>query len=251
MLKQELYKLGLKGKEADTYLAALQLGFSSVQDLAEQTGFNRTSVYGYIKNLISRGLIRTQEKTGKVYYVAESPTRLIELHEKEEKELKKKKEMLDDLLPQLESLYNLAKDKPEVKFFEHDKDEVALQKMRDHLLTIRGEEVYNLFSYNHFRKYTSKKHIAGILKNFKRMKALYISDQKIVDRIFHEFTADGRLIFKHLPASKFDFRVEISVFNEHVCISRGPDTLLIKDRFFANTFVLLFKALWELAEDFD
>ena len=45
MLNLELRKLGLKEKEVSVYLAALELGFTSVQNIAKHAGLSRPTVY--------------------------------------------------------------------------------------------------------------------------------------------------------------------------------------------------------------
>ena len=68
-LAQELLAIGLSDKEADVYLAALQLGYSSVQEISQKANINRTTAYTHIKNLISRGLLNATEKNGKIFYL--------------------------------------------------------------------------------------------------------------------------------------------------------------------------------------
>ena len=76
MVQKELINLGLTAKEADVYLATLQIGFATVQKIASKAEINRTTTYTHIRNLISRGLISTMEKNGKQYFVAEKPDKL-------------------------------------------------------------------------------------------------------------------------------------------------------------------------------
>ena len=131
--------LGLNDKEAEIYLAALHLGYCSVSEIADRANINRTSAYTHIKNLIAKGLLSTCEKMGKVFLVAARPEKLQHLYEIQEREIQRKRNLLNDLLPQLESIYSIAKDKPSVKFFEH-RDDASLKNLRQEILAHRDRK---------------------------------------------------------------------------------------------------------------
>ena len=79
MLEKELQQLGLSDKEAKTYLASLELGPVSVQEIAKKSGLKRPTVYFAIEQLIKMGLMSSFEKGKKRYFSAESPERLVSL----------------------------------------------------------------------------------------------------------------------------------------------------------------------------
>ena len=115
MVVNELLNLGLSQKEAEVYLANLQLGLATAQKIAEKAEINRTTAYATIKNLITRGLINTVDKAGKQYFVAEKPEKLKYFYEQQERELQRRKETIDKIMPELESLYNFTANRSFVK----------------------------------------------------------------------------------------------------------------------------------------
>jgi len=248
MLTQELTRFGLNDKEADVYISTLQLGYASAQEIAAKSGINRTTAYTHIKNLISRGLINAVERMGKIYYVAENPNKLQQLHEQQEKEVLRKKELLDQLMPELESIYNIAKDKPAVKFFNFANQE-DLNEMRSEIQYLRAQNIYNLFNYEEQKDYINKQHLNNLLESVERFKAIYIAKNKILDRKLHHFKEHEKFFIKYLPVDRFGLLCEILIADHSVLISREKDALLIKDQLFSQTLVLLFRALWDLAED--
>ena len=248
-LTQELLTFGLSNKEADVYLSAMQLGLSSVQEIAEKAGLNRTTTYGYIKGLISRGLMSVVESRGRLSYTATKPEQLKTLTEQQEQQLRRRREALDGLLPQLESIYNLAKDKPSVQFFDHHPDN--LKKLRDEIVNLRSDEVYNLYNYEKFHEYTNRKHIQGILDSVQSFKAIYIAKSKILDPRIRAFQEHEKFKLKFLPEDRFGFLCEVLITDDRVYIARDKDSLIIKDRLFTQTLALLFNALWGLAERFE
>jgi len=126
-LKNTLKELSFSEKESEVYLAMLELGAASVQDIAKKAGVNRSTTYVMIESLKRRGLISTYEKGKKLFFVAENPKNLNMLLQDEMADLKAKQTRLNGALPQLEAIYNVREDKPNVRFFE---GEQALTQMR-------------------------------------------------------------------------------------------------------------------------
>ncbi len=249
-LSQELLAIGLTNKEAEVYLATLQLGYASVIEISNKANVNRTTAYTHIKNLITRGLINGVEKGGKVYYLAEKPDKLKYLYEQQEKEIRRKREMLDKILPKLESIYNVAKGKPEVRYYSYN-NENNLQNIRQEIVDLRAREVYNIFNYSLYKNYINKKHIESILDSCGNFKAIYIAPNRIVDNRLRQFQNNETFKLRFLSSSKFDFLSEILVASDNVYIAGQGDLLVIKDSLFSQTLALLFEAMWGMAENFD
>jgi sugar-specific transcriptional regulator TrmB len=79
-MKEEILKsLGLSDKEIKIYLANLQLGSSLVQKIANFAGLNRTSAYDLLKSLEQKGFVSHTIQSGKRFYQAAQPTKLIDM----------------------------------------------------------------------------------------------------------------------------------------------------------------------------
>lgn len=246
-LTQELLSIGLENKEADVYLSALQLGYSTVQEIAIKSGVNRTTAYTHIKNLIGRGLMSAVEKNGKVFYVAERPEKLKFIYEQKENEIKRRRETLEKIMPELESIYNLAKDKPSVRFYKYDIPE-DLAAVRREIEELRADEVYNIFNYEEFHDYINKAHIRNLIDATSKFRALYIGKNKVIDLRVRPFMDEDKFKLRFLPEAKFGFLCEVLVARDMVYIAGNSDWLVIKDKLFAHTLTLLFQALWGIAE---
>ncbi len=248
MLTQELLSIGLSNKEAEVYLSALQLGYSSVQEIAAKSSINRTTAYTHIKNLIGRGLLSAVEKNGKVYYVAERPDKLQYIYEQQEKEVKRRREMLQKIMPQLESIYNLAQDRPSVRYYNYT-DKNDLELIRREIEELRADEIYNIFNQDLFADYINRLHVQNILDSVKKFKVLYISKNKIIDRRVQPLVQDEKFRLKFLPEAKFNFLSEVLIANQNVYIAGNGAWMIISDKLFSQTLTLLFHALWGIAED--
>ena len=109
-LESALIGFGLTPKQAKVYLAALQLGTSSVQQIAEKARIERTNAYDAIQALIDRRLLSITTIGKKRLFVAEAPEMLASV-------LEEKAAQLEAALPELRALYNASPTKPKVQFY--------------------------------------------------------------------------------------------------------------------------------------
>ncbi|MBM3205103.1 helix-turn-helix domain-containing protein [Candidatus Uhrbacteria bacterium] len=116
-IKRSLAECGLSQKEASVYLAMLELGEASVQDIAEKAGVNRSTTYLMIESLQRRGLVSQFEDGAKTQLVAENPERLIASVVDELAGVEAKKQKLHEALPHLLAMFRSG-DKPIVRYFE-------------------------------------------------------------------------------------------------------------------------------------
>src|SRR3989338_6704635 len=102
MRRQALINIGLSGNEADIYLALLELGPSLVSRIVEKTGINRTNIYDRLSRLIDRGLVAYVIKNNRKCFYSAEPKRLIRYLEEKEEQIKKEKQDVERILPELE-----------------------------------------------------------------------------------------------------------------------------------------------------
>lgn len=107
----ELINAGLSENEAKVYLAALELGETSVYRLAKKSGVKRTTTYLAVETLKEKGLMSSYLSNNIAVCYAESPKKLASI-------LEKKKEALDKVMPELLAFNNLIDKKPKIKYFE-------------------------------------------------------------------------------------------------------------------------------------
>lgn len=112
----ELKNIGLSDNEAKVYLAMLELGPAPVLEIAAKASINRPTAYFQIESLKKMGLVSSQNKGAKQLFLAESPDQLEFIINRETKLIEQKKTELSKVLPELKTLYNLAEDKPLVRF---------------------------------------------------------------------------------------------------------------------------------------
>lgn len=108
---QLLREIGLSYKEAELYLASLELGPSTVLGLSRATTIHRTLVYEKLESLIQKGLFMTVVKGKRKLYQAVNPDELLNY-------LKERERNLKEALPLLKAEMSRGADKPQLRFYE-------------------------------------------------------------------------------------------------------------------------------------
>lgn len=110
--------MGLSDKEAAVYLAILELGSGTVQQIARKSGVARATTYLVLDALLEMGLVTKFEEENTTTFVAESPRYLEVVMDEKEQELQKSRQVLVDFLPKLEAFIRTEDDRPVVRYFD-------------------------------------------------------------------------------------------------------------------------------------
>ena len=111
ILEKYLQQLGLSEKESKVYIATLQLGSGSVQEIAQKAGIKRPTTYIIIDELVEKGLVSKNLSAKNTIFTAEGPENLGNL-------LEQKKYALSSALPLLKNIYKEESNKPSIKIYE-------------------------------------------------------------------------------------------------------------------------------------
>lgn len=111
MIKDELIEIGLAENEAKTYLAALELGETTIARIAKKSGVKRTTTYLAVETLKEKGFLSELQKRKKTFFYAEDPRILQE-------KVEERKKAIERIIPQLLSITNLIDKKPKITFYE-------------------------------------------------------------------------------------------------------------------------------------
>lgn len=110
-LENDLKQFGLEEKEAKVYLAALELGPTTIQNLTQKSAIKRSTVYEMVKKLEKSGLISESIKGKRKVYIASEPEKL-------KRSISEKEKLLKEILPELKSLSNVGFVKPKITYYE-------------------------------------------------------------------------------------------------------------------------------------
>lgn len=153
-MRERLAALGIEDKEQRFYLAALELGEASVNEVALRAGVSRTSGYDLLERLESRGLLRqTGSVRGVRHIVAEDPNVLI-------RDFERTRMMLDDLVPELRSIYNGSFNRPRTRLYEGKE---GIERALWETLECRSKVLYGVLSMHELREVPGLQWMAGFI----------------------------------------------------------------------------------------
>src|SRR3989344_897021 len=120
-IEKSIEKLGLSDKEAKVYMAALEIGETTVTELAKKAILKRATVHLAISSLIMLGLLSETKKGKKRVISPVHPRRLLEL-------AKFRANQIEDHFSDLLAIYNSPKEKPKIQVFEGEEGVRSLYK---------------------------------------------------------------------------------------------------------------------------
>lgn len=135
-LKKALQEFNLSANQAKVYLACLQLGPESVQQIANKAKLNRVTVYGIIHELIQRGFVHEDTIKNKRKFAAYPPMKLYDIVSREHEQLEHKKESLKTLIPELKALNKIQAAQTNIIYYE---GEEGLKNWSSDALETKGE----------------------------------------------------------------------------------------------------------------
>lgn len=137
-----LKNFGLSEKEIAVYLALVELGPSSVREIAAKSKVNRGTSYDILKSLIGIGIVSYYNKESKQYFVAEQPEKLLSAIDQKKEDLEEVRKNVEDSLPLIKTLFEKQGGKPAVKLYEGAK---GIKLILEDVLAC-GEKEYYLYS---------------------------------------------------------------------------------------------------------
>ncbi len=241
---RELINLGFSNSEARVWQAALELGDADVASLARIAGMPRTSIYGTLETLISKGLLNFYVKKRRRYYVPVPPERLIA-------EFSAKEEAARKILPLLRAAMRKQSAAPQITLhegvggiqtvFRH------IIETKQHFLAITSLDDFDAIANRHFRKFVEERvshHLRVRLitnrsdgaKKYAQRDAIELRETRVVPETFRFHTANY-------------------VFGDYVAMlslrQTPPFAVLIHDGDIAETHRMYFELLWERAQKLD
>jgi len=235
-INNTLQSLGIDAKQAQVYLACLELGSGTIAEVAKKSGIKRTSIYNFLDEMKQKGLVSEITEKGKTILVAEDPNNLVT-------KTHRQYETMKSALPELMGIFNLPGNKPKVKFYQGEEGVLAVYN--EMLKT--GETVYGFSDYE--KMFESVKNVNlwvvptarvkkkikfyNIAKNGPRGREIKLHD--------YEQLRETKLV------DKVDFETDINIFGNKVGMISFRQPLacvVVEDSAIAQTLRSVWKAWW-------
>jgi sugar-specific transcriptional regulator TrmB len=239
-LETQLAEIGISGKLYSAYMASLELGEASVNQIATRASLERTTAYNVIERLQQEGLVIVLDRDGKRIVTPQDPQAMLRRAEE-------RRRALSDLMPQLRSLYNSSRVKPEIRFYE---GEEGVATVLWDTLTARSKMLRGILSmaellespgFEKMERYIVERVRKGIV-----LKALR-SSAKDTDSIWSG--PDALREVRHAP-EHIILAMTSYIYDDKVAIissKREDYGMIIQSQDFANLHAAMFDGLWAIS----
>lgn len=234
-IKHILQKLGFSKNESDVYLAAMELGVSSVQEISKKANIKRTTVYSVIDYLIEKGLVSKTSIKNKTCFLVEPPHKLMNLVSNVYEELRKQ-------MPELEAIYNAKPRKPKIMFYEGKE---AVQNVYDDTLREKPNEILEWNTNKYFERFPEQTYI-------KKRVELNIKARRMAEEgsVWHKKNKqrDKQELAETiiLPKNKFNLDIEVNIYNDKVAFLNYAENIsvIIESKPIANAMKQVYELSW-------
>jgi len=251
---QNLVRIGLSENEALVYEILLSMSRAGVAVLLRKAPtIKRGNMYNIIYSLIEKGLVTEAEEEGKKVFLAESPSRLLDLAEKQEAEYREGKAAIELTIPTLLSTFNLGRGKPNVRYFE------GLDGMKKVI-----EDSVNDNPQKNLRTYTD---VAGYMRYLRDWNVKVYAPRRLREKVFERaiipnhpdalkymegYTANAVTEILFIPHEQFKFVGEVNIYNNKVSFVTFSDVshigVLIESKEIYETLAASFDLAWKYAK---
>ncbi len=240
-MKDLLKQLGFTEKEANVYLALLELGNQPASTVAKKTGYPKSTVLFLFDHLVKQGYVRKSNR-GRVQYFYADPA---DLRKAKEKQLEEERKVLEKAAPLLEEFKSPFSSEPKVTFYEG----VGGCKKAYFLLLESTTEILEFGAHgdlaDKFGERFMDEFIAARVKNKIPLKAISKKDA------IHKKL--GKLDKKHLREMKFydnskgNLYSSIAIFEDKVLLLnlyQDAFAILIQNKEVAETLKTIHQLQW-------
>lgn len=239
-LSKILKDFGLVENEAKAYVACLELGQATVQEIGKKSGVKRTTVYIALDGLKEKGLASQTKKNKKTFFAVENPEGLLVLSQRRASALK-------EILPELKALNNIAGAKPKVRFYEGREGYLAVY---ENILNDKPKELLAIASYDdlchhldpEYEESWTKRRIANGIK----LRWLDFKTKSVVEKAIEG--ERGLREVRFLPDG-FRFTSSMFIYNDKIVIMSGKQkefmAVVMENSEFHQMFGQLFEMLWQ------
>lgn len=241
-----LQKIGLSEKESAVYIAGLQLGPATIQELSEESKIKRTTVYEVIKGLQEKKLINESRRGKKTIFVMEEPENLGLF-------LKQREKIFSTILPELEALQNSNAKKPAIRIFE---GQLGLEKIYEDMIKKSGEilalaapkDLISPRMLEFLREDWEPRRIANKIP----LRRININLTNSLAKNFKIFPKPEELEqVRYLPTDDYPFTVGIYVYRQKVAfVSYQPQEMvgiILRSPAVNTTMKAVFETYWNLS----
>ncbi len=247
--KINLQSFGFSEKEADVYLALLEMGKGTVTEISRKAGINRTTGYDILGSLALKGVVNISGKEPKQEYAAESPASITEYLKRKVTETQGHIKKAEELIPELNMLHAMQ-NRPKIRFYEGTH---GLQHAYEDTLTssepIRAyatiDDMHKALP-DYFPEYYKRRAKKGIA-----IRGIVPRTEEGLNR--KQFNNEEKREIAFVPSDKYYFSPEINIYDNKVMIASWREKLgiIIESAEIADAMKKIYELAWSEAKRLD
>lgn len=240
-LEQILKDFGLGPKKSSVYLAALQVGSGTAQEIARKAGIPRTTAHEILQSLKLAGLVNFSTRGRTQIYTAEKPTKLRQI-------LLDRQSKLERAMPELLSLYKSDGARPSVRVYEGAE---GVKTVFEDTLTASNKKLYGILSMEDLYDVPGKRYMDDYVR--RRISAgiqLHVlrSQVKEIEETWPTSAEELRQM-RYTPKG-YVFPMTVYLYDQKVALigaEREQFGMIVESNDFYLTIKQLFDIMWEVS----
>ena len=248
-IQETLVKSGFEPSVAKIYVILAESGRLTANTIIAKSGLSRAGTYDALNILLADGFVTLSKEGRNAIYTVSDPNKLQILAENRQRETESLRNELGDSIRSLIGSYNLAQNKPGVRFFEGNE---GIREMLFDSLNATGE-ILTIANFDSFdkeveeinREYVRQRVLKGIHKR------IIAPASPMVLASYDNLSAEKSLVeIRFVDQKKFSVTVGIQIYNN--CVSfmslKGNNKIgvLIQDTEITNTLRIMFDFMWDV-----
>lgn len=232
-----LQELGFTQSEAKVYLTLLKLGPVKVGQIIEKSGLQSSTIHNTLHSLIDKGFVRYVLRGKIKIYQSVEPNLILQ-------EFKEKEQKFEEIVPKLESMQQLTKEKPQAEIYEGAS---GIMTMLNELIEdSKPNDNYYFFAVD----------VSGLNKDIQKFFERYDrkrEEKKLIVRGLAK--KELKTLFakrRYLKTKYVDFPIpsNISICNDKMVLiiwGEKPIGMLVKSKQLIQSQINFFNELWKTA----
>lgn len=233
--REILKRVGLGHNESKIYLTLLKLGPSMAGTIAKESNIDRSACYDSLKSLLKKGLVNYSIEANRKKFSATHPDKLKDY-------LKEKEELVNNILPDLTSVYKSKEEKSNVTMFKGMKGLKSV--FEDILREAKGKENLVIDSSGSFVEkmpYYAPHFIKALEKNKISVRHISLKEKK------KKISAGKTTKVRFFQGKTEESPIATNIYSEKIALiiwSDVPEAVIIKNKAAAEAYRNYFEIIW-------
>lgn len=245
-IERELQDVGLSEKEAKVYLASLELGEATAQQIAAKAIVNRPTTYIMIESLAKRGLMSSVIRGKKRFYCAEPPEKIVNYLERKATEVQRAITGAQSTITRIKNNYSTSR--PYVRVFEGKEglksliSDIKLSKPKKIVEITDADAMENILTYLDLRDFRLQ-----LGRTVKDGFVFYSGNKLATKDPASKYKTFPNIVKKKLPIKFSNFKSNIGIYGNKIALVTFDEqmhSVIIESPYLKKTMEILF----ELAE---